>query len=286
MPKGENNTERSSAENFGEMVREFGNALGEIFKNPKLREKAQEFARSTGEAVRTFTDEFKEEEVKQKLKQAGKAAKEFGEKAAKKFGASKEERSQKNDKSSRKSDFEIGIKKAVHWGEHIAARKDNHSKSTRVQRLVSYNVAIVWSFILLILFNFFGEYIAYYHYQIAEGVCQWIREPLLSTEFGAVLPILNIALILSILGNGILIVLDRYLLKQGISIVLHVFSLAVIFSFLRVFPFNFDVVPFSNAAQVLRIIVTIVFIIAAISLIVGIIVRIVRIVITAIRLKT
>ncbi len=180
----------------------------------------------------------------------------------------------------------MGIEKAVHWGEHIAAKKDNHSKSTRVQRLVSYNVAIVWSFILLIFFNFFRQYIAYYHYEMVEGVGQWIREPLLSTEFGAVLPILNIALILSILGNGILIVLDRYLLKQGISIVLHVFSLAVIFSFLRVFPFNFDVVPFSNAAQVLRIILTIVFIVAAIGLIVGIVVRIVRIVITTIRLET
>lgn len=286
MPEGENNTKKSAAENFGEMVREFGNALAEIFKNPKVREKAQEFAQSTGEAVQTFTNEFKEEEVKQKLKQAGEAAKEFGEKAAKEFGDSKEECSQKNDKSSRKSDFEVGIEKAVHWGEHIAARKDNHSATTRVQRLVSYNVAIVWSFILLIFFNFFREYIAYYHYEIAEGVGQWIREPLLSTEFVAVLPILNIALILSILGNGILIVLDRYLLKQGVSIVLHVFSLAVILSFLRVFPFNFDLVPFPNAAQILRIILTIVFIIAAIGLVVGIIVKIVRIVITTIRLET
>ena len=113
-----------------------------------------------------------------------------------------------------------------------------------------------------------------------------MREPLLSTEFGAVLPILNIALVLSIVGNGILIVFDRYLLQQGISIILHVFSLAVILSFLRVFPFNFDVVPFSNAAQILRIIVTIVFIVAAIGLVVGIVVRIVRIVITAIKLET
>ena len=147
-------------------------------------------------------------------------------------------------------------------------------------------MAIVWSFILLILFNFFREYIAYYHHEIAEGVGQWIREPLLSTEFTTVLPILNIALILSILGNGILIVFDRYLLQQGISIILHVFSLAVIFSLLRMFPFNFDVVPFSNAPQVLRIILFIIFIAAAIGLIVGIIVRIVRIVITTIRLES
>jgi len=286
MPKGENNTKKSAAESFGEMVREFGNALSEIFKDPKVREKAQEFARSTGEAVQTFTDKFKEEEVKQKFRQAGKVAKEFGEKAAKHFGASKEEYSQKNDKSSRKSDFEMGIEKVGHWRERIAAKKDNHSRSTRVQRLVSYNVAIVWSFILLIFFNFFRQYIAYYHYEVVEEIGQWMREPLLSGEFGAVLPILNIALVLSILGNGILIVFDRYLLKQGISIVLHVLSLAVILSFLKVFPFNFHVVPFSNAAGVLRVIVTIVFIAIAIGLIVGIVVRIVRIIITTIRLET
>ena len=286
MPKGKNNTKKSAAESFGEMVREFGNALSEIFKDPKVQEKAQEFARSTGEAVQTFTDKFKEEEVKQKLRQAGRAAKEFGEKAAKEFGDSKEEHSQKNDKNSRKSEFEIGIEKVVQWGRGVTAKKDDYSRSTRVQRLVSYNVAIVWSFILLIFFNFFRQYIAYYHHEIVEGVGQWMREPLLSTEFGAVLPILNIALVLSIVGNGILIVFDRYLLQQGISIILHVFSLAVIFSFLRVFPFNFDVVSFSNAAQVLRIIVTIVFIVAAIGLVVGIVVRIVRIVITAIKLET
>ena len=285
MAEGEKNTKKSAAESFGEMVREFGNALGEIFKDPKVGEKAEEFARSTGEVVKTFTDKFKEEEVKQKFKQAGKAAKEFGEKAAKHFGASKEEYSQRKNERSPKSEFEMGIEKAVHWGERIAAKKDNYSRSSRVQRLVSYNMAIVWSFILLILFNFFRQYIAYYHYEIAEGVGQWMREPLLSGEFGTVLPILNIALVLSILGNGVLIVFDRYLLRQVISIVLNVFGLAVILSFLTVFPFNFDVVPFPNASQILSMIVAIVFIVIAIGLTVGIVVRIVRIVITTIRLE-
>ena len=213
------------------------------------------------------------------------AAESFGEKTAKKSEAGKEECSQKDDNSSQKSDFEMGIKKVVHWGERIAARKDNHSKSARVQRLVSYNAAIVWNFLLLILFNFFREYIAYYHYETVEGVGQWMREPLLNAEFTAVLPILNIALILSIIGNGIMIVFDRYLVRQGISIVLHVFSLAVIFSFLSVFPFDFDVVPFFNAASILRIILTIVLVIAAIGLVVGIVVRIVRLIIAAIRLE-
>jgi len=216
------------------MVREFGNALSEIFKDHKVREK---YSQGNGERFP-------------------------------------------------RSDFEIGVKKAVQWGRGVAARKDDYFRSTRVQRLVSYNVAIVWSFILLIFFNFFRQHIAYYHYEVVEGIGQWMREPLLSGEFGAVLPILNIALVLSILGNGVLIVFDRDLLRQGISIVLHVFSLAVILSFLTVFPFNFDIVPFPNAAQVLSIIVAIVFIAIAIGLIVGIVVRIVRIVITTIRLET
>ncbi len=214
------------------------------------------------------------------------AAESFGEKATKKFEASKEGCSQKDDNSSQKSDFEVGMKKVVHWGERIAAKKSNHSRSTRLQRLVSYNAAIIWSFLLLILFNFFREYIAYYHYETVQGAGQWIREPLLSAEFTAVLPILSIALILSIIGNGLMIVFDRHLLRQGISIILHVFSLAVIFSFLSVFPFNFDVVLFSNAAQILRIILTIVLVIAAIGLAVGIIVRIVRLIIAVIRLET
>jgi len=268
------------------MVREFGNVLGEIFKDPKVREKAQEFARSTGEAVQAFIDKFKEEEVKQRFKQAGRAAEEFGQKVAKRFGTSKEKYSQGNGERFPRSDFEIGVEKAVQWGRGVAARKDDYFRSTRVQRLVSYNVAIVWSFIFLIFFNFFRQYIAYYHYEVVEGIGQWMREPLLSGEFGAVLPILNIALVLSILGNGVLIVFDRYLLRQGISIVLHIFSLAVILSFLTMFPFNFDIVPFPNAAQVLSIIVAIVFIAIAIGLIVGIVVRIVRIVITTIRLET
>ena len=135
----------------------------------------------------------------------------------------------------------------------------------------------------MIFFNFFHGYLAYYHYKVVEGVGQWMREPLLTPEFSAVLPVLNIALILLILGNGVLIVLDRYLLRQGIHIILHVFSLGAVLTFLTVFPFNFDVVPFPAAPQVLSIIAAIVFIAVSIGLAVGIVVRIVRIVITNIR---
>jgi len=178
------------------------------------------------------------------------------------------------------------LDKAVSWRRRVRARMDDHSKHTRLQRLISYSVAIVWSFLLLIFFNFFHEYLAYYRYEVVEGMGQWMREPLLTPEFSAVLPVLNIALILSILGNGVLIVRDRYLLRQGVSIILHAFGLAAVLTFLTVFPFNFDVVPFPAAPQVLSIIAAIVFIATAIGLVVGIVVRVVRIVITSIRAKS
>lgn len=42
----EESTEKSAAESFGKMVQEFDNALAEIFRDPKMQKKAQEFARS------------------------------------------------------------------------------------------------------------------------------------------------------------------------------------------------------------------------------------------------
>jgi len=72
-------------------------------------------------------------------------------------------------------DSDKTLDKAVFWGRRVRARMDDHSKRTRFQRLISYNVAIVWSFLLLIFFNFFHEYLAYYHYEVVEGMGQWMR---------------------------------------------------------------------------------------------------------------
>ena len=79
------------------------------------------------------------------------------------------------------------------------------------------------------------------------------------------------------------ILFDRYLVHQATSIVLCMFGLATVLTFLTVFPFNFNVAPFPYAAQVLSVIVTVVFIAVAIGLVVGIVVSIVRIVLAAIK---
>jgi len=283
MADKKNISRKNAAENFGEMFSQFGGALSEIFRDPKVKQKAQEFTQSSKKAAQAFADRFKDEEVKNKFKQAGKAAQEFGRNVADYFGAKEEDTTKGKDENYSKTDFDRTINRAVHWGKQVRAKGDNYFNRTRGQRLISYNIAIVWSFIFLILFNFFHQYIAYYHYEVVEGVGQWMREPLFTEEFGVVLPILNAALILSILGNGIRIVFDRYFVHQAISIILCMFGLATVLTFLTVFPFDFNVVPFPYASQALSVIVAIVFIAVAIGLVVGIVVSIVRIVVAAIK---
>ena len=274
---------KNAAESFGEMLNQFGAALSEIFRDPKVKQKAQEFTKSSKEAAQTFAGRFKDEEVKNKFKQAGKAAQEFGKNVANYFEAKEEDAARGKDENYSKTDFDRTIDRVVHWGEQVGTKGNNYFKRTRGQRLISYNLAIVWSFILLIFFNFFHQYIAYYHYEMVEGLGKWLRESLLTEEFSAVLPVLNALLILSILGNGIRIVFDRYLVHQATSIILCMFGLATVLTFLTVFPFNFNVAPFPYAAQVLSVIVAVVFIAVAIGLVVGIVVSIVRIVVAAIK---
>lgn len=74
----ENSNKESPGENFGELFRAFGTAMSEIFNDPKLKEKAKEFADSAIESAKTFGDRFKDEDVKAKFRDVGKAAQDFG----------------------------------------------------------------------------------------------------------------------------------------------------------------------------------------------------------------
>ena len=79
--------EKTTAENFGELIKAFGNAVGEIFDDPKLKEKAKEFADSATESARIFGSRFKDEEVKAKFGDVGKAVQDFGKSVADCFKA-------------------------------------------------------------------------------------------------------------------------------------------------------------------------------------------------------
>ncbi|MBM3705681.1 MAG: hypothetical protein FJW66_04050 [Actinobacteria bacterium] len=83
-------SKKSPAENFAEMMKEFGSALAEIFNDPKLKEKAKEFGESATASAKAFADRFKDEDVKSKFKNLGKTAKNFGDSVSEYFKDSSE----------------------------------------------------------------------------------------------------------------------------------------------------------------------------------------------------
>jgi len=89
MPQEEKLDKKTTVENFGEMFRAFGDALSEIFDDPKLKEKAKEFTESATESAKIFGSRFKDEEVKAKFSDVGKAAQDFGKSVVDCFKADK-----------------------------------------------------------------------------------------------------------------------------------------------------------------------------------------------------
>jgi hypothetical protein len=80
---------KATAENFGEMLRAFGDAISEIFDDPKLKEKAKEFSESAVESAKMFGGRLKDEDVRAKFRDVGKVAQDFGKSVADCFKADK-----------------------------------------------------------------------------------------------------------------------------------------------------------------------------------------------------
>ncbi len=67
-----------TVESFAELFKTFGQAVGDIFNDPVLKEKAKEFADSASVSANKLVDRLKEDDVKEKFKDVGKAAEDFG----------------------------------------------------------------------------------------------------------------------------------------------------------------------------------------------------------------
>ena len=145
-------------------------------------------------------------------------------------------------------------------------RTEDYFTGTRSRRIASSSGAIAWNLVLLIFFSFFHEYIAYYHSETVGNVTTWTRLPLLTSEYYAWLPILVTILILSIAGHIILIIYDRYLLREIALIVLNVLGIVAVLTLLSIFPFDFGVIPNTTVANVLPTAVKIVLIAIAVGL--------------------
>jgi ribosomal-protein-alanine N-acetyltransferase len=82
MEESQNEQKKTAAGNFGDMFDALGDAMGQIFNDPKLKEKARELGKAAKESAETLGERFKDEEVKAKFKEVGKAAQAFGKNVA------------------------------------------------------------------------------------------------------------------------------------------------------------------------------------------------------------
>ena len=63
----ENGKSKSPGKNLGELVKEFGEAVGKIFNDPELKKKAKDFGDTAVKSAKLFGKRFKDEEVKSKF---------------------------------------------------------------------------------------------------------------------------------------------------------------------------------------------------------------------------
>lgn len=164
----------------------------------------------------------------------------------------------------------------------IENRVDGYFRGRR-GRITASAFAIAWSIALLIFFNFFNQYVAYYSSETVDGITTWIRYPYFTDDINLWLPVLTATLIISIIGHIILIILDRYILREIIHIIINAFSLWTILTLLTVFPFDFSVIPSTTAADATYLGVRIFLIFISIGVGITILVRVIKLIVNVVR---
>ncbi len=167
-------------------------------------------------------------------------------------------------------------------GKRIEAKVDAHFKS-RGGRITASAFAIAWSIVLLIFFNFYNQYIAYYHSETVDAITTWTRYPFFTEDINLWLPILTTTLIITIVTHIILIILDRYILREIINIVINAFSLWTVLTLLTVFPFDFSVIPSTTAADATYLGVRIFLIIISVGVGIAILVGVIKLIVNVVR---
>lgn len=152
-------------------------------------------------------------------------------------------------------------------------RTEDYFRSTRAGRLAGYSIAIVVNVVLLVFFSFFHRYIAYYYTDAEGGIT---RLPLLTGDYFTFLPVLVTAFVITIAAYILLIVYDRYWLREITRIALAAIGVAVVANLIAVFPFDFSVIPNPTVADVMPAAITVILIVIAVVLAVTALVRLVK----------
>jgi hypothetical protein len=154
-----------------------------------------------------------------------------------------------------------------------------YSSGARAGRIVGSIFSIAWSAALLIFFNFYNQYIAYYQGITTGGTTRWEMHTLVNSDFSLWLPILTAALVFSIIAHAVLIVYDKYLLREGAQVVLDVLGAATVITLLSIFPFDFSSIPDGGVVTGVSIGITVTLILFAVGFSIGALVRFIKLVV-------
>ncbi len=153
-------------------------------------------------------------------------------------------------------------------------RWDDTSRGTRV---AGYSIAIVFNVLLLVFFALFHRYIAFYYSDPGGGI---IRVPILTEAYFTFLPILAAALVIAIAAYVVLIIYERYPLREIIQIGLAAIGVAVMVNLIAIFPFDFSGLPNDYVAGMMPSVMTIIFVVVAVALGISALVRFVKLMAT------
>lgn len=241
---------KSAAENFGRMFREFGSAIAEIFNDPDLKAKSREFTESASESAKAFAQRFKDEDVQNKFREVGKAAQSFGESVSDYFKSDKEKETSEDNSSSeeKKTEKSEDIEKETKTSQNedfkaFDGKFDGYFASGRAGRITGYIFSIIFAIAWMIFVLFFNKYIAYYYNETVNGAQQLMMVPVLTEEFSRWLPFFTLSMLVSIIGNLVLVFFERFYLLKIISIITAGLTLSVTAYLLRLFPFDFSLIP-------------------------------------------
>lgn len=171
----------------------------------------------------------------------------------------------------------------VETDEKTNRKIDDWFSHRREGRITASAFAIAWNLILLIFFNFFNQYVAYYNGDTVNGVIQWTRAPFFTNDIGLWLPILNVTLVIAIISHIVMILVDKELLRQALHVIMNGFGLATVITLLVVFPFDFSVLPNHGAETGTNLGVTVVLIIIAVGLGISLLVRFIKLLVSSIK---
>ena len=149
----------------------------------------------------------------------------------------------------------------------------------RGRRAFAYVWNILWSLVLIIFFNFYSSYIAYFQYEQLNNTLVWHKFTILTEDFQKIIPLISAGLIIIAVGSIILLILDKYILARVVELISSIFAIAVLGNILIMFPFDFNIIPYEKVAQLLPLILKIVLGMIILILIIQIIANFVKIVV-------